>query len=422
MTLMIVDDENIVRQGIRFSLEHALSEEVTIVAEAKNGREAIELADQYRPNIILMDIQMPGLNGLQTIERIQESYKEVKCILISAFEQFEYAKEALRFGITEYISKPIEDDKLFKVLRKTIAEIRQEQDAKQKSKNFQEQLEEIQPIIECNIIYSLLLHKDPTQLAPMATKRLNPKHMDGYVMVIDFLPAKEDAHVITPSETTNQTIRNIIKYKCHAIVSPLIENRVIVVVQEPKQQSTLTKRNPHHNQNQSFQQEKSLELAGHLYESLVHMLSIPIHIGIGSVQPAKLLSLSLDEALFTIEHMGATTILHSKDVSCSEVDTKISQGVGYIQEHFTKNISLAEVAELVGISPYYFSKLFKEQLGVTFIDFLTQCRIEEAKKLLAKQNESIKQIAYQVGYQDPNYFSRMFKKVEGISPKEYHHE
>ena len=91
----------------------------------------------------------------------------------------------------------------------------------------------------------------------------------------------------------------------------------------------------------------------------------------------------------------------------------------YIDDHFDKEISLDDVSRIVNISPYYFSKIFKEESGLNFIEYLTNIRIDKAKKLLESSNMSIKEICISCGYTDPNYFSRSFKKNVGVTPTEY---
>ena len=91
----------------------------------------------------------------------------------------------------------------------------------------------------------------------------------------------------------------------------------------------------------------------------------------------------------------------------------------YIDANYSKDLSLDDLSRKFDISPYYFSKLFKNKTGVNFIDYLTNIRIERAKELLADSDVSIKEICSEVGYADPNYFSRIFKKVTGVTPTEY---
>jgi two-component system response regulator YesN len=82
-------------------------------------------------------------------------------------------------------------------------------------------------------------------------------------------------------------------------------------------------------------------------------------------------------------------------------------------------VTLDETADYIGLSPYYFSKMFKERFQMTFIDYLTQLRITKAKELLNDQKMSLKEIASTIGYRDPNYFSRVYKKATGESPSDY---
>ena len=95
------------------------------------------------------------------------------------------------------------------------------------------------------------------------------------------------------------------------------------------------------------------------------------------------------------------------------------KAIDYIEENFHKEISLDELAGELGISSYYFSKLFKEEKGETFINFISDKRLEKARQLLAETDLSIKEITAEVGYNDQNYFSRIFKTKYGLSPKEY---
>lgn len=91
----------------------------------------------------------------------------------------------------------------------------------------------------------------------------------------------------------------------------------------------------------------------------------------------------------------------------------------YIDENYQKDISLDEISRMVNISPYYFSKLFKQGTGENFIEYLTRTRMRQACVCLRNPDYSIKQICAMVGYSDPNYFSRIFKKYEGVNPSEY---
>ena len=100
-------------------------------------------------------------------------------------------------------------------------------------------------------------------------------------------------------------------------------------------------------------------------------------------------------------------------------NSTVDKAKEYINENYAKDISLDDVSREVDISPYYFSKVFKEETGENFIEYLTNIRIEKAKELLTETELSMKEICGSIGYSDPNYFSRTFKKNTGVTPTEY---
>jgi two-component system response regulator YesN len=97
----------------------------------------------------------------------------------------------------------------------------------------------------------------------------------------------------------------------------------------------------------------------------------------------------------------------------------VKRAKSYIDENYSRDISLDEVSREVNISPYYFSKIFKEEANENFIEYLTRVRIEKAKEMLENPALSIKEVSVRSGYADPNYFSRIFKKQTDMTPREY---
>jgi two-component system response regulator YesN len=109
-----------------------------------------------------------------------------------------------------------------------------------------------------------------------------------------------------------------------------------------------------------------------------------------------------------------------KPINSIDYSNKIVQATKeYLETHYADEISLENVAEQVNISPQYFSKLIKKTTGFNFIDWLSMLRVKKAKELLSNSNFTVKEVCFMVGYKDPNYFSRIFKKRIGITPSEY---
>ena len=108
-----------------------------------------------------------------------------------------------------------------------------------------------------------------------------------------------------------------------------------------------------------------------------------------------------------------------RDKNEDRSESLVEKARSYMQENYSRDISLDDVSKEVNVSPYYFSKIFKEESGENFTEYLTKIRINKAKELLEDAELSIKEIGVMSGYTDPNYFSRIFKKHTGITPREY---
>ncbi len=244
MRLLLVDDELTVRQYVKFIIkENRLPFED--ISEAGNGREACEIAKTFKPDVVLMDIRMPDMDGLEASRHLRAHFPKLKIIVLSAYEDFSYAQEAIRFGATEYLLKPVEPDVL--------------QD----------------------LFSSLLVSNERTR------------------------------------ESTDE-----------------------------------------------------------------------------SDQPRS------------------TLCTYSRE-------DVLKKAVEFIETHYTEALCLEDVAKAVYLSPYYFSRLFKEKTGLTFPEYINRLRISKAKILMLKQTLSIGQIAEQVGYSDQSYFAKVFKEFEGRLPREY---
>ncbi|WAM31495.1 response regulator transcription factor [Caldicellulosiruptor naganoensis] len=121
----------------------------------------------------------------------------------------------------------------------------------------------------------------------------------------------------------------------------------------------------------------------------------------------------VQKSLDVIAAIVSEAALQKRSLSSNSI---ISQAVEYINNNFTKNISLEEMSKFLNVSPYYFSKIFKKSMGINFKKYLIKLKIEHAQKLLKETNMPIKEIAYEVGFDDPNYFIKAFKKYTGTTP------
>lgn len=134
--IMLADDEGIVIDSLKFIIEKEFGDDC-VVEYAKTGRKVIELAENFRPDIAVMDIQMPGINGIEAMKEIRKNNPGIIFIVMSAYDKFDYAKEAIKLGVLEYITKPMEKNKIISVLRRAMEMIEKEREKrKEKQRPF----------------------------------------------------------------------------------------------------------------------------------------------------------------------------------------------------------------------------------------------------------------------------------------------
>lgn len=246
--ILIVDDERFEREQLCQIVEEAFPREVQ-TRTAENGRQAVETAALWSPGIILMDIEMPGLNGIEAAKRILAQRPDCRVIFVTAYSLFQYAYEAVKMGACDYILKPVDPDDVARAVRGCINRAETEEGLK--------------------------------AMAPMA----------------------ETLSVSASLDKTALLMENVKKYLQHNYM---------------------------------------------LYD-----------------------------------------------------------------------VSLDSISDILHINASYLSMLFKKSVGVNFVDYLTGLRIQAAKALLSDPFLSAAEIANMVGYESPNYFTRVFKKNTGLTPTEY---
>lgn len=523
--IMLADDEGIVIDSLKFIIEKNFGDKCT-VEYAQTGRSVIELAERFKPDIAIMDIHMPGINGIEAMKEIRKTNKSVIFIIMTAFDKFNYAKEAINLGVLEYLTKPVNQSVIIQVLQKAMDLIDAERKKRSNDLMIREKLEIVIPIIESDFIYSALSGQDFERVKDDFCILLGIKEEYGMILIMELGDSIEEGHLTNPvgisvkAQSFYPVIRESLKDELSCIVGPIMVNKIISFIPSDKPQMDYDDRI------------MIIEKARYLVRDLTKRLDIQLKIGIGSVTPISRLEDSYKEAISALrnskgrvahvkdlpigceyeedypiniesalfekiergdiegakieanlffdwminnypEHImdiklkvlefvlfaeqkaflsGGMTyyFLYRKDYlptiiqienyeqlrkwfidkvteACSNIITKreeqtsglISKAKAYIEKNYNKDISLDEVSRSVDISPYYFSKLFKEETGENFIEYLTNIRIEKAKKLLLYSDMSIKNICIDTGYSDPNYFSRIFKKQVGLTPTEY---
>ena len=524
--IMLADDEGIVIDSLKFIIEKEFGDECQI-EYAKTGRSVIELAENYRPDIAIMDIQMPGINGIDAMKEIRANNKNVIFIVMPAYDKFDYAKEAIKLGVMEYITKPMEKSKIIAALQKAMGKIDKERMKRSNDLLIREKLETVVPIIESGLIYNMLFQEHFTEDIDNYKNLLGITQNQAYMLAVVCGDDQEGSHMTNAVGSSvkmqqhDKVVRECMKeYYPNCVVGSTMGNKLavmipydgdkmeynerIAIIEKSRELVRVLRRKTDISFRVGISSVKTLEEARDSYKEALNALTMttgsvahvddlpigcqyeadyPIHLekrlfaevkngetdhAIATAETyfdlvaanyaddlmnmrLKVLEFALFAEHLAYESGGMTyefraredylpTIMAISDldtlkkwfgdkigtathnVSCKATEKSMSvveTAKEYIQNNYSKDISLDDVSRTVNISPYYFSKIFKEETGEGFVEYLTGIRIEKAKELLNTTEYSIKEICSMVGYADPNYFSRSFKKNVGVTPTEY---
>lgn len=406
--LLIADDEALEREGLEIIVKRSLPGKFEIF-QAKNGREAIEKAEEHKPDLILMDIKMPGIQGLEALKGIKKIIPKAKMVLVTAYDHFAYAKEAVSIGVKDYILKPAKRDQVVTLLQRLTAELDEEKKKTQESLEMQEKLSELLPLVEGELAVMLMMDEAQEQNLKHLADLINFQMEKGFCLCLDLGSFSLEKNKIYDAA------KNFMKLNLSCIASPIIGNQIaFFAVADDKKQGY-------------SQRIDSNELAEKLSLLLEKQFDHRVSIGIGSTyKELEGLRYSYHEAVLALgekniranHHEDYLQSLQSEVMKYKIMDV-IEHAQKFIRENYHEDISMEQTAEYVNLSAYYFSKIFKNKSGKTFTDYLTDIRIQKAKELITETNLSLKEVCYEVGYKDPNYFSRVFKRVTGITPTDY---
>lgn len=359
-TILIVDDEVTARKMLKMHLQQL--DGYTIVGEAANGQKALELYRELQPDILITDIQMPIMNGLDLIEAIRKEKEDQIVIILSCYESFLYAQRAIRLGVKDYLVKDlITTDDLSKCLKEACASLPGSENTEgtvfapspQDVRNIRGILPEHAEIIEKDLqkLSSCFFTRD-CQGTIQAIERLYGTHLSGMTQ-FSFL----------------QQINNI-------VISWIIDECV------------------HHN-----------------------LSTASVLTGAGS--PLSMLACAPDPASACTMLCGWVEKLMVQIAREDTESERIHQVIAYLNENYHKDLSLQSIADYFHIHKVYLSRSFKEETGTNLNSYLSYLRIEKAKLLLCLKTYRTTEIAYMVGFNNTQNFYNVFRKLVGCSPSDY---
>lgn len=395
MRIIVVDDEMITRVSLKNFICSELPEYL-VAGTFTNGREALEYLSTHPVDIVITDIRMPLMDGLELSRIIQTSYPTTLVIIISGYSEFDYAKQALQYNVSNYLLKPIDFYELTTSLHNCSRALTQLHTLSQEVDYSAEEYE---------LFFIDLLTHGFSSTKELKHRFLNmnfPFSLDksaGFFLRISCLiDDSSTSQWIYGRETLSTALLNMVRMTFpETIVYLIMRTRyhydfVVITEQEPGRLDT-----------------------GLLLDQISQNLHL--HCSIESVSFFS----SLVKFMLSRNSKNSNELLSSvEDKVTQNEDGIIAKAISFIETHYSMDLTREDVADAVFLSSAYFSRFFKQKTGMSFLNFLTTVRMKKAIELLGTRMK-INDIAKAVGYQSRNRFFINFRQYTSYSPTEYRH-
>ena len=480
--VLVADDEPIILSGIRHLIDWEEADAV-ICGAVSNGAEAYHVIETEHPDIVITDIRMPVMDGLALAGKCSEEYPDIVFIILTSLMEFSLAKEAIRYGISDYLLKTeLTNEKLLKALEKAEKEClrrrggvqRKEEgkdtdiagivsnlfimrDVTHGTKNFLEKHGLLDDFAFFSLVFSFPQPSLEKQWCVEDYKKLHDWEMDIAGKIIpSFFSSCFPVIPVSGKEGTLLYFASALNEATWSAVSQRVEAKLREASLMVTGLNPVLLRTPvlHGRDSlKSGRDEMEAQLMAYYLGRKREELS-PSTLDIDSVFP-KLESAITASALRSALSSGLSAIGLKEDSIVSDIfdtvdfitlrseslqfldDTENSiiallgsrsgsgSGVAdkareYVMAHVMERISLGDVADYACVSPSYMSKSFKRTMGISLVDYINKMKVEKAKEMMASsRSERIADIALSLGFANIYYFSKVFRKVEGIPPTEY---
>lgn len=522
LTLILVDDEAYVISGLLRHLDWA-SLGVRVAGTACNGQEGLSLIRTLNPDLVLTDIRMPVMDGIQMIRQAAEESHRPEFIILSGYDEFSYAKTAMSFGVEAYLLKPALNEEIATAVRQATEKCLRRSQLHVEQTQLREKLRGFQPMLLASFLDELLRGRiaeraqfeDRCRLLELDIRTgcyaALSLHVDNQPDLCDeetlqylLCLVVEETCVMFPEARMHTHFKN--RFATFLLVIPQGEpcppdlvrragalSRACAkrwdlaisaglgswvdawdsIAQSYEQSTDCLKYCPEPASVRTYEQrlmDGGRKGLGGLYrfqrEALLDALKMgrseqacdcvracfarmtqlgmtgkqylrPLAyelvgiIGVTAIQAGvtvadREVSLAANEASLTVEeletHIAAYCAQVARQIALmgtQKTGAVMEQVIRQVEERYASDLSLGEIADALHISPNYLSALFSKGMGESFSTFLTGYRIDRAKQLLGQGVLKVYEVGERVGYHNPDYFSRLFKELVGVSPSEY---
>lgn len=426
--LLIVDDEPLVQVGLK-SMLNWKEEDIEIIGTASNGADALKIIDEKQPDIVIADIKMPIMNGLDLARESNQRYGSLPAfIMLTSYEEFEMVRRAISYQVVDYLVKiELNAKSLTEAIQKAklrvdehTAHNHSQTDTERSSSmgNFQEKF-----MIKLlnNLIPNEELLKTQAEDVGMslgynryiaACCQINIHTSEILQTAPDYDTTENHQLLNLYSSCLNMTKEIVGRYApCYFVSNDLRHFTILFYFNEDKPIA------------ETMQQiQDALDNALTMLHSY---FNVTLTFGIGTAVSTPLeIHTSFEEARTAErdadEHNPIRLFSHIVGSNRRSGKDRLIQSIqDYIEENLSEKLLLNEVAEAFGLSPNYLSVLFKKSCNIGFSEYINTKKIEKAKQMLLSGDMKIYEVADSLGFESAFYFSKVFKKVDGHSPREY---
>ena len=532
--ILIVDDEQLIRQGLRARIEY-LGIDVDEIFEAENGLMALRLQEEHPIDVVITDIRMPDMDGLELIQEMQKKNNQIKFVVLSGYAEFSYAETAIRLGVKAYLLKPVSNDdlkaafdKAYKEMEQT-ASVRQEVQMKKRmdrEKQVYQQEKALNALFSSqeagavtreqlcklcgydekmwaggaeSVLYLAILHINKESFEHQRFRPVDHELVRFMIRnIFEEIQAPGEKLLVNSLSDTRQMygifigddkkklrmeveriylrMRSVLEKKMgiyltigvsrcrsqlegketsearQALKQRIIYGKANIYFYEdirilgeqefPVSQLHLLEQYIEHNEIfkvknlvQEIFSEELVKKYGSAYLRImwIRILNLLLHHyerrGRNAAEIEKMLqNYNLLDRIQSLQEIRQKIIemvmecVSTESVADANARSKIQMAIGYIQEHFAENLTVNVLAEHYGMSPNYFSSMFKKEMSRSAVNYITELRINQARELLYHSELSVVDISKKVGYEDSQYFFRVFKKYLGMTPLQYREE
>lgn len=480
MVILIADDDRLVRFTIKSILHDIREDAGDIFLEAGNGMEMVELCKEHHPDVAFVDIRMPHLNGLEAIEESRKEAPDTEYVIVSGYSDFEYAQKGMRLGACEYLLKPVDEDELQKVVSELTEKIKRnksESNSRFRLKvmeafNYYTVLgtEEGEGQTEedggCYTVFMLRIRggKNAREYMEKQQRELMKKIADlgeevvgrgGYYAAACNSYGTPCIVFKTEKDQVDHILRRIRRASISALSEKVwhcfiwfgeegLEEVCIRCEKLEKDLCLLMQENPgtvcrYEDIKVGEREKEFLYLTEKLTEAWMQAdgtackeILNEMWRGYGDKElklnlknlggfcetvtggriPSDSLKAFCRSFVDNSDKMYSFLPQEEKDVT--------EQAKEYVKKFYSNDISISQIAESLGLTANYLSTIFRQRTGMKLIDYLTQVRMEAAKKLLCENiTASVQDIALMAGYNSSRHFSTLFQKQTGMTPSSY---